>query len=167
MKKILNDYFINESTLALLPATHHEYDTIVLVQDQKLYVRKTPLQLIKKACLEAGSSFNGRREAVIYQTSFFNKVPIPILPSRDIYAFPTHSPSDFQCQWIFYNHVQSIKTNRSPSKPSVKSIIIFKNEHQLSMRESYYLLEKQMQRTAICILQHRSFLDSLFTKQMY
>ena len=32
--------------------------------------------------------------------------------------------------------------------------IIFKNNQSLSMNESYYVLQKQYQRTAMCILQY-------------
>ncbi|MDC3418729.1 competence protein ComK, partial [Aquibacillus salsiterrae] len=33
-----------------------------------------------------------------------------------------------------------------------QSIITFKNEEQLALKESYYVMEKQMYRTATCML---------------
>jgi competence protein ComK len=90
-KIILEDYEINRDTIALQPANHTDYYTIVIEPDQIFYVKQTPLQLIKAACLEGGAGYNGRREAVIHQTgkkakSLFLSVQERIsMPSR-----PTH-----------------------------------------------------------------------------
>ncbi|WP_420818828.1 competence protein ComK [Paraliobacillus sediminis] len=83
----------------------------------------------------------------MYQTGVKRKVPIPINLMKNIHAFPTQSPSQFECKWIFYNHVLLIKPNHSNS--TYKSIITFKNLQELPMYETYYVLEKQMHRTAI------------------
>ncbi|SET17086.1 competence protein ComK [Salinibacillus kushneri] len=152
MTNILNDYSIKPSTMALLPTRHFEYDTLVMEQEQEFYVRKTPLQLIKKACLEARSSYDGRREYIMYKTNFRHKVPIPVNPSLQIYAFPTRSPQDFNCKWIFFQHIQSLQHAPSIKSSNEKSIITFKNGQTLGMGESYYLLERQMQRTGSCVL---------------
>ncbi|WP_332695163.1 competence protein ComK [Halalkalibacter lacteus] len=148
-KIILEDYEINRDTVALQPTTHTDYYTIVFERDQILHVKKTPLQLIKPACLEGGASYNGRREAVIYQTGTKSKVPIPISPRENIYAFPTHSPDNFECSWIFYHHVKSIK--KDPKIPN-QTIITFKNNNTLTLNLSFSSIEKQMQRTSQCIV---------------
>ncbi|WP_138419866.1 competence protein ComK [Aquibacillus sediminis] len=163
MTNVLIDYHVNEQTIALLPATHIDYDTIVLEVGRKLYVKKTPLQLIKQACLAGGASYDGRRKAVIYQMGVKRKVPIPICPQRKLFAYPTQSPSEFNCHWIFYHHVQSIRPNLSIKNPDIKTIITFKNGEQIFMNESYYVFEKQMQRTAICILYNTDFQNQRFT----
>jgi competence protein ComK len=90
---VLTDYEINKETIAIIPANHIDYYSIVLERDQQLHVKLTPLQLIKASCLEGGSTYDGRRLAVTHQTGAQNKVPIPIHPLEQIYAFPTHSPS--------------------------------------------------------------------------
>ncbi|MBM7571394.1 competence protein ComK [Aquibacillus albus] len=151
MTKILSNYDVNEQTMALLPAAHLDYYTIVLDCNRQLLVKRTPLQLIGSACLKAGSSYDGRRSAVIYLTNSKKKIPIPIDPFLNIYAFPTCSPSQFHCHWIFYHHVKSIVSNSKTSQANTPSSIIFKNEYQLPMKESFYLLEKQMHRTAECV----------------
>jgi len=145
----LDHYEINRDTLALLPAYHTDYDTIVWEKDQILYVRKTPLQLLKEACLEGGAEYNGRRVAVTYKTGIQSKIPIPVDPLEQIYAFPTHSPKQSECSWIFYHHIKSIK--RDP-KNTTKSIITFKNANDLSLNVSYHTLDKQVQRTSYCVI---------------
>ncbi|WP_227937161.1 competence protein ComK [Alkalihalobacillus deserti] len=148
-KIILEHYEINPDTFALLPAYHTDYDTIVWERDQLLYVRKTPLQLLKEACLEGGAEYDGRRIAVTHKTGIQSKIPIPVNPLEHIYAFPTHSPKQSECSWIFYHHIKSIK--RHP-KNSTQSIITFKNIKEYSLNVSYHALDKQVQRTSYCIV---------------
>ncbi|WP_272435225.1 competence protein ComK [Terrihalobacillus insolitus] len=112
-------------------------------------LKKTALQLIKLACLDGYSTYDGRRIAMMYKTSSRKKVPIPINPELHIFAFPTMSPSQFDCNWIFYNHVQAIKPT---TKKLSQTIITFKYKEQLALKESYYTIEKQMYRTAVCML---------------
>lgn len=163
MNKVLTHYQINEQTLALLPAFHFDYDTIVLEVDRTLYVKMKPLQLVEQACLDGGATYEGRRGAVTYQTGAKRKVPIPICPQRNLFTFPTQSPSEFTCHWIFYTHVHAITPCRTTKKSNIKAIITFKNGQQLPMSESYYLLQRQMQRTAICILHYTDFQNHRFT----
>ncbi|MBB6454557.1 competence protein ComK [Salirhabdus euzebyi] len=155
MTIIQNDYNVNEKTMALIPIFHHEYDTLVLETDRQIHVKKTPLQIIKTACLHNGSSYEGRRDAIIYQTASKRKVPIPINTSNKTFAFPTHSPTQFHCTWIFYNHICHIHPNKTPKTNT--STIMFHNGEQLTLKESHYVMEKQMQRTALCILKFCSF----------
>jgi competence protein ComK len=91
-KQILTIYEINNHTLALLPAYHPDYDAVAIEPDGELKIRKPPLAIIQQGCLEGGASYVGRRDAVKYLTGAKNKVPIPVNPHENIYAFPTHSP---------------------------------------------------------------------------
>lgn len=152
MKQIIDHYEINRNTMALLSVAHMEYSTLILEENQQFYVRKTPIQIIEEACLEGGSSYDGRRRSVSYKTGSQQKVPIPINPKDQIFAFPTHSPKSFQCNWIFFHHVKYISTFKSSDQRSVQSVITFKNGQRISLYESRYILEKQMQRTAMCMI---------------
>lgn len=148
MKKILNDYVVNAKTMALLAVDHWEYSTIVQEVDEEFYVKQTPLQLIKEACLTGGATYEGRRAAVVAQTRNRHKVPIPIHIEEQIYAFPTTSPKQPNCHWLFYQHIASSKIN---SNQASQSIITFRNTNQLKLDISHYIIEKQMHRTAYCI----------------
>ncbi|WEG13411.1 competence protein ComK [Pullulanibacillus sp. KACC 23026] len=143
-------YEINSNTTALAPAKHFDYQTIIYETDQVLYVNKRPLELIEPACMEGGATYDGRRLAVIHQTGAKHKVPIPIAPNKGIFAFPTLSPSQYDCHWIFYQHVRQIKPH--PSK-TTQSLVYFKNgQDPLELSISYPILEKQMHRTSFCIV---------------
>ncbi|WP_099361196.1 competence protein ComK [Fredinandcohnia onubensis] len=152
MKKIQLTYEVNPQTQAILTAREIEYSAIVKEDHQTLYIRQTPLQIIKSACLEGGATYEGRRKAVTHLTGAIQKVPIPINPRRNIFAFPTHSPTAFECNWIFYHHIKSIVPSQQSN--TIQSIIQFKNQQKLPMNESHYLLEKQYTRTAMCVLQY-------------
>lgn len=152
MKKIQLTYEVNPQTQAILPAREIEYSAIVKEDHQTLYIRQTPLQIIKSACLEGGATYEGRRKAVTHLTGAIQKIPIPINPRRNIFAFPTHSPTAFECNWIFYHHIKSIVPSQQSN--TIQSIIHFKNQQELPMNESHYLLEKQYTRTTMCVLQY-------------
>ena len=151
-EEILADYQITSRTMALLSVAHMEYSTIVLEVDRQLFVRLTPIQIIKASCLDGGSTYDGRRSAVTHHTGSKQKVPIPIIPHDDIYAFPTHSPTAFGCNWLFFNHVKYISTFTPPGETSRQSSITFHNGQSITLNESHYVLNKQMERTAMCIL---------------
>ncbi len=150
IETVYKTYEINKETMALVPARHIDYDTIVYEAHQILYVKQRPLNMIKAACLEGGATYDGRRIAVIHQTGADHKTPIPINPSQDIYAFPTQSASNFDCNWLFYHHVRSILPH--PKHPN-QSLILFKNgQDPLTIDISLASLEKQMHRTSFCIV---------------
>ncbi|NEU30296.1 competence protein [bacterium LRH843] len=148
-KNVLPNYEIHQDTVALIPAYHPDYDTIVIERYQRLCVKKTPLQLIKLASIEGGADYDGRRKSVIHKTGAKHKVPIPVNPNEQIYAFPTHSASQHKCAWIFYYHVKTIKPS---NKKLNHSIITFNNGTTLPLDVSFTSLRRQMKRTSYCIV---------------
>ena len=62
MKEIVTEYEINQRTMALLPVAHIEYSTLVIEQYRQLYVKQTPLQIIKAACLDGGAEYEGKKK---------------------------------------------------------------------------------------------------------
>ncbi|KMJ56400.1 competence protein [Bacillus sp. LL01] len=153
---ILLSYEINRNTMALLPAFHTDYDTIVLESDHTYYVKETSQKMIEKACIEGGSTYKGRGEAVSTLINVHSKIPIPIDPTDHLYIFPTHSPTSMVCVWIFYHHITTFKPLPNSSN---KTLITFTNAEQHTLDVSYPTFEKQMQRTSYCIvrLTHRPF----------
>ncbi|MEI5909138.1 competence protein ComK [Bacillus spongiae] len=151
MEKVLSKYKINKNTMAIMATAHTDYQAMVIETNRTLFVKQTPLSIIKTACLYGGSSYEGRRSAVIYLTTTKQKVPIPINPFANIYAFPTLSPNHHQCNWIFLNHVEMVKDAHTSAPSNIQSIILFKQGQKLMMSESRAVLVKQMQRTALCL----------------
>jgi len=147
MTQVINDYQVNPRTMALIPARNIDYQTIVLEPGNIFHVMQSPIKLIKDACKEGGATYEGRYKAVTHKTGIHKKVPIPISQLDQIYAFPTHSAKQFNCHWIFYHHLKSIKLGTYK-----KSIITFTDYQQLEIDVSAYILKQQTLRTAHCFL---------------
>lgn len=145
MIETITDYEVNRTTMAVMPQTHEHYHAKVLEAEGDYYVKQPPMKLIKRACLEGGATYDGRRKAVAHHLGITQKIPLPLQPNESIYAFPTQAPTNFDCCWIFYNHLRRIAPDKNDS------VITFYNGKQLRIPVSYYILEKQMQRTAYCI----------------
>ena len=145
---IHEDYLINEKTLALEPAQTIDCDTIVIERRNTVYVRKTPLQLIKKACIYNWTTYDGCREAVMKNTNYKKKLPILINKEKNICTFPTHAIKHIDCKWIFWNHILKIIKDQETNG----SIIQFYDGTHLSVPVSYYILQKQYERASECML---------------
>ncbi|MGJ9383948.1 competence protein ComK [Salipaludibacillus sp. CF4.18] len=146
---VYKDYKITKNTQALLPSYRSDSSTLVFETGLKIYVKQNPLEIIKAACLDGFSTYEGRREAAIYRMGAKRKVPIAICPTQDIYAFPSLSPTNFHCHWLFFDHIQDFT---SPKNESRQTIVTFKNNRKLLLSVSPSVLEKQMYRTSLCIL---------------
>ncbi|WP_096185759.1 competence protein ComK [Evansella halocellulosilytica] len=147
MTKMIQHYEINEQTMALIPAQQIEFDTIAIETNGRYFVKQTPMNIIKRGCLEGGSNYEGRRKAVTHLTGTMHKVPIPVNPHLNLFAFPTHSPKHFECGWLFYHHIRQL----SPTTPH-ETTVTFTNNETIQVNTSYYTLEKQIHRTSYCVI---------------
>lgn len=59
-----DDYEITQDTLLIKPFYDIEFSSVIMESNQTYYVKQTPLQLIKQACLTNGSSFDGVQRLV-------------------------------------------------------------------------------------------------------
>ncbi|WP_102344787.1 competence protein ComK [Bacillus sp. Marseille-P3661] len=157
-KNVLDYYDVSKKTMALLSVAHMDFSTIVIEENRILFVRQTTTQIIKAACMNGGAEYDGRRKSMSYLIGCKQKVPMAIIPHEGIYAFPTISPTCYECNWIFFHHVKYI-TTYTPKDSAAKSMIVFKNGQEITLSESTYVLEKQMQRTAMCIISLTGRLD--------
>ncbi|MFC4024757.1 competence protein ComK [Oceanobacillus longus] len=151
MNEVKSDYIPSRKTMALLPYKTLGDASLVIEHNGQFIVPKSPIQLIKKSCLVNHSTYDGRRDAVVHQTGFKRKTPIPINPGRNLYSFPTHSTTDPQCSWLFFHSIAKIKPASGLPNPQLRSIITFYNGQQIPMDISYHTLKKQMERTLACI----------------
>lgn len=147
---VLNKYVISNETIALLPARKIGYSTIAWEKDRKVYVRQTPLEVIKVNCLDNGASYEGRRDAVKHLTPYKKKLPIPISQKKEIYAFPTHATHNFECHWLFSEHILTILKRSTTNESTVH----FKNNQVLPLAVSPYILNKQFHRTLKYVLNY-------------
>lgn len=147
MKQILSSYTISKRTAAIKPVKHPDYLSQIIEPDAILYVTEPPLTIIKEACLQGYSSYEGRRDSVKYYTDYQRKLPIAINPKLNIFAFPSISPEAYECSWLFPTHIKSISQAITADK-TIQSIVTLKNGRTIYMSESPAVLKKQLQRTA-------------------
>lgn len=143
---ILEEYSVNSDTLILEPAHTVNYDTIVIEKNRIYYVRQTPMQIIKKACLFNWTTYEGCRQAVMKNTSFKKKVPVLINREYHICAFPTHAPGHFECSWIFCDHIVRITKNNTGS------ILTLDNGMSIEVPVSQFVIKKQYERALSCMI---------------
>ncbi|MCP8617472.1 competence protein ComK [Salirhabdus salicampi] len=117
-------YMINRNTMALFPNYHVEYPTLVIEQDRQFYCQQPSLQLIDQSCIQGGSTYVGRKKAMVKMLRTNQKLPIPINPDRSIYLFPSKSPNDYSCEWISFFHITDFQPLPADDK---KTIITFSN----------------------------------------
>jgi len=151
MKTVISTYKINTHTQALLPAKSINYQTTVIEEKKILYVRQTPLEIIRQGCVDAWSDYDSRRNAVMQHTNFIQRLPIPVHIRKAFYFFPTHSPQHSDNCWIAFEHILKIdKALKDQAGNQAQSVIYFKNNQLLFLDVSLHTLEKQMQRTFEC-----------------
>lgn len=139
----VESYVAHEQTLAILPKRHIDYQSSVIEMERTLFVRETPFETIKHSCMKHWASYEGRRAATLAHTNYRQRVPIAIEPSRKIFAFPTHSPTRFECCWLFHHPYIRIG-NRDNG-----SFIQLKNGEKLELDISLHTLREQIQRTTL------------------
>src|SRR5699024_4737228 len=125
VKSIFDTYTITQTTYALIPTRSINHQTKVIEENNIYYINQSPFEIIQYNCLLNGSDYSGRRAAVRHHLGFIRKSPIAI--SKSLHAFPTHATTNFDCIWIFSNHVSEIMTQHEHSK------IIFRNNYTLTL----------------------------------
>lgn len=137
----MKDYEINEETFAIMP--DDVWSSMVLEDDFKYEVNKTPLEILDYSCKYFGSSYPGRKDGSkdILNSSY--KLPILVEDTRNIIFFPTSSPLDDSCTWI---SLGNIKDYRKVGKS--KTEILFKNNKVMTVDVSYYSFNNQVMRAS-------------------
>lgn len=144
--ELLFDYEISRTTEALVPAKELNFETKIYDRSGSFLSEKPQLEFVKEACLEGGSTYEGRRKAIVYHLKYEHQTPIVISTSNAIYAFPTESPENLECYWLFYQHIRSMTTASRNT-----SIVSFHSGLKLEVPVSLARLQKQMERMSRCI----------------
>ncbi len=139
--EIMDDYEISKTTQAIELAKEVGYSSRIYDRNGIYLSTKTPVELIRHACLEAGMTYEGRRKAVIYHLRYEQQTPIIVSNWNSISVFPTESPEKMDCCWIFYQHVKEMT---ALSKGSSK--VHFLDGFELVVPVSLGRLQKQMER---------------------
>ncbi|WP_053399606.1 competence protein ComK [Priestia koreensis] len=147
-------YEISRKTMALLPNKDPVYQTKVIEAEGEYLCAIPPIKLIRAACLRGGASYEGRREAIIERYDYKHRTPIPVFPAFNVFAFPTTSPDNYECMWLFENHIYNVTSS------SDKACINFHNGASLVLDYPYKFMRLQWQRTATCARMDVAFKDA-------
>jgi competence protein ComK len=141
----VTNYLVTGNTIALTEIYHPEFNTKIYDVKGIYYSKQTAKRIVHKSCLMYGASYQGRIEAVRNAFPYDKRTPLMFCPILMIYAFPTKSPDDFACRWIFPAHIQTyILENNHLS-------VLFKNGMKLELNCSLKTYMKQKERTAHCL----------------
>lgn len=135
---MLNNYEINNSTLAIVPI--NAMTSEVVEEDRSFLINKPTTKIIDDSCKYFGSSYDGRHEGTKNLIGVNYKSPIIIEESQEIIFFPTKSPRFDNCFWISLKNIENYTKNQQ------NSIILFKNGKQITVDISYASLENQILR---------------------
>ncbi|OAT80892.1 hypothetical protein A6P54_12860 [Bacillus sp. MKU004] len=135
---------ITGATMAICPVYHELYQSILLDSSgEKIYSEKTTMELINEACMEDGASYDGKISAVRHALPYLRKTPLIINKEQQIYAFPTMSPTKFECIWLFHIHIKNFTSSQN------HTIIKFLNDTTIKINCSLKVLTRQRERAAV------------------
>ncbi|WP_163539015.1 competence protein ComK [Gracilibacillus sp. YIM 98692] len=135
---------MTRNTLAIIAIQDIHYQVKIIEQEEVIYHTSSAISIIKENCLYYGASYKGRQASVKYHLDFQQKTPIPIQPTKDIYAFPTESPKSFTCCWFFFHAIASINQTEHQ-----QSVIHFANGKKETFPISHHTMKKQYDRTGM------------------
>ena len=147
---VLNMYFINKSTCAIIPIDSGSCEVIELNNSYK--VSKSAKEVIDSSCRYFGSSYQGRFDGSKRILNMNYKLPIIIEEFHNLIFFPTSSPRGGQCIWLSLNNLSVYEKLDNGSR------IVFKDDRKLDLDISYYSLENQIFRATM--------LESLIRKRI-
>lgn len=117
-----------------------------------------PLDLLERWANTLGCGVLGSHCAFKRQLSIKQKIPVLIDPFRQIYFFPTQSPTSVECYWINASQIKSIKSK------GLDSEILFKNQGSLVLGIGRRSLKKQWMRCQAMenLIHHSRLNESLY-----
>jgi competence protein ComK len=136
----MNDYEINEATMAILPYDFEK--SKIIEQESEFIINKKPYEIIENSCQYFGSSYYGRKIGTEKLIGITHKSPIIIEESRKIIFFPTSSPRISDCCWISLNSINDYYKN------GINTIILFNTGYKLELDISYHSIDNQILRSA-------------------
>ncbi|MGY0691265.1 competence protein ComK [Virgibacillus sp. FSP13] len=101
-------YEITQQTKAIMGKDSAYYRARILEVGQikdKLSIHK-PEKILQNSCLTNGSTLVGRRTAVKQILKTSSKLPIPVIPEKDVFMLPTASTKSKDCVWLSFYHIE-------------------------------------------------------------
>ncbi|MHC5250932.1 competence protein ComK [Listeria kieliensis] len=147
MKKMQDQqiYEVNPHTMIILPykAGGSLYSEVMELGSHSIS-KFTPFELIKTSCKYFGANYDGRKEGTKHLIGITHKPPIIIDPISFTYAFPTTSPQNPHCVWIFPQHIKDYQ-----SADNNQTFIRFANLETVVLDISISSFNNQIARTSM------------------
>lgn len=132
-------YEIDLSTVMLIGID--EDNTKVITMDNEFLISINSKKIIDNSCKFFGSSLTDRVNMTKRLINIKSKLPIIIEESRNIIFFPLKSIRDKCNIWISYNNLEKYV------KSGDKTVFYFKNNKQVVIDFSYYIIDNQVTRS--------------------
>ncbi|MER2090981.1 MAG: competence protein ComK [Sporosarcina sp.] len=143
---------IDGRALALKSIFTGEYRSKIITTHGTYFSKLTPKNVLNEACLTYFSTQQGRKQAASSLLNYSKKPPFIIAPN-EIGVFPTKSPQNPDCVWIF-NHRLNVE-----EVVKGQSVVTFVNGTSINVKASKNMILKQKQRLhtlmSISHLMHR------------
>lgn len=133
----MEDYEINERTLAILP---YKNKAKVYEENNIYIVEKNTHSIMEESCEYFGSSLEGRQKGTTSLIGVTHKTPIIVEESKEIIFFPTTSPRLSTCAWISLNNLESYEEENGKIK------LTFNNNEIVFVDTSYGIVDNQVLR---------------------
>ncbi|KPL59401.1 hypothetical protein AM506_10560 [Rossellomorea vietnamensis] len=135
---------VTRRTVAICPAYDGVHQSVVHDFDRrKTYSEKSSMEILDESCMVYRSTYDGRIKAVRHAFDYLRKTPLMICPQQYIYAIPTMAPTDYDCMWLFCQHIESTSTREG------KTYVHFTNGEELEINCSESVITKQRERAAV------------------
>lgn len=132
-------YEIDLSTVMLIGID--DDNTKVVTIDDEFIINVNSKKIIDNSCKYFGSSLTDRVNMTKRLINISSKSPIVIEDSRNIIFFPLKSVRDKNNIWISFNNLEKYM------KSDDKTIFYFKNNKQVVIDFSYYIIDNQVTRS--------------------
>ena len=135
-------YEIDLSTLMLIGID--DESTRVVTKNNEFIIKESCKKIVDNSCKFFGSSLADRIRATNRLVNMASKTPIVIEDSRNIIFFPLRSTREKNNIWISFNNLGTYTKDYND-----ETILTFKNNRQINLNFSYYIIDNQVTRSII------------------
>ncbi|WP_088809371.1 MULTISPECIES: competence protein ComK [Listeria] len=138
-------YEVNPHTMIILPhsAGGPLFSRVIEIGSDSIS-KFTPFELIKTSCKFFGANYDGRREGTKHLIGITHKPPIIIDPISFTYTFPTASPTNPNCIWVFPQHIKEYHGTKDN-----QTLVQFSNFEMIKIDVSISSFNNQVARTSM------------------
>jgi len=133
-----DSYLLDERALAIKPIFTGDYQSEIFTTHGIYYSKLKPKELLNLACINYLSTKKGRMHAATILLEYNKKTPFMI--SSRFGVFPTASPNNPNCIWIFSQRIKIQVLTKT------ESVVTFMNGTSITVNASKHVIDKQNHR---------------------